>query len=188
MNYPLVKSQLSHITVKALPDAGWFLTTMAPYSSKALPLPKMLEEGMSLWDGRPPAACMAALGQKAYLCYSGPYVYNFMPAPPTDMFVQKAQMDAWTLGHDGVKAPYTAAEIEWMVELAAEVRATFTLDKVPNVFSANCIYHTSIQLLWDTVRIANTTLGQAVQQWYFGGKQVALVDSCATPLCNPTCV
>ncbi len=50
------------------------------------------------WCGaQPPANCAAALGSNAWQCYSGPVVYNFMPAPASDMFIQKAQTDAWTV-------------------------------------------------------------------------------------------
>ena len=125
MNYGLVKKALPTAHVRALPDAGWFLTTMEPYSKKAVSITTQLEKGHKLWKGAPPAACALALGDdKAYLCYSGPYIYPFMPTPLSDVMVLKAQTDAWTVGNDGVKSPFTAQEIEWLIELAAEVRAT----------------------------------------------------------------
>lgn len=188
VNYPMVKEAVSWMPVKALPDAGWFLTTMKPYSSKAAPIPKLLQEGMPAWRGVPPARCAAALGAKAWMCYSGPVVYPFMPAPLSDLMVLKAQTDAWTVGHDGVKMPPDAAELVWLTELAAETRATFVLDKVANVFSANCLYHTSLVGLWGALRVNGTLLGTAVQKWYFDGSQTHLVDSCTTPLCNKSCL
>lgn len=188
VNYPYVKQTITWMPVRALPDAGWFLSTMPPYSKSAAPLPDMLKKGMALWDGKPPAKCAAALGDKAYLCYSGPVVYNFMPAPLSDMMVCKAQMDAWTVGHDGVKMPLNAAEVAWLIELGAQTRETFAIDKVINLFSADCVYHTSLQLLWDDVKVGNTTLHQAVEQWYFDNQVSHHEDTCTTPFCNDSCV
>lgn len=188
VNYPLVKSTVSWMPVKALPDAGWFLTTMPPYSKKSEPLGTMLQKGHAAWRGLPPALCSAALGSKAYLCYSGPVVYKFMPAPLADILVLKSQNDEWTVDHDGLKFPYDAAELAWLVEFAAEVRASFVVDNVANVFSANCVYHTSLQLLWTSLAINGTKLSTAVQDWYFNNATVHLVDSCTTPLCNDSCI
>jgi hypothetical protein len=190
MNYEIVKRSLPHAHVRALPDAGWFLTTMKPYSKKAVPVGTQLEKGMALWKGTPPPVCAAAMGSgKAWMCYSGPFVYPFMPSPASDVMVLKAQTDAWTVGNDGVGKPFSVKEMEWLVELAAEVRASLQqVDHVQNDFSANCLYHTSLQLFWDTISINSVTLSTAVQSWYFGNKTVSLVDSCTLPLCNPTCL
>lgn len=127
---------------------------------------------------------------RRWQCYSGPIAYPFLPQgfPVADIMVLKAQTDAWTVGNDGVKQPYVAAEITWLMELAAEVRETFVLDKVANVFSANCIYHTAEVMFWDQIKVNGTSLGDAVQQWYFENTTTTLVDSCVTPLCNPSCV
>lgn len=191
VNWPLVRKALSGVPrLRAIPDAGWFLTTMKPYSPKSVPITKQLKDGMALWAGQPGVECAAAMGPKgAYQCYSGPVAYPFLPGPG-DVMVLKAQTDAWTLGNDGVslKPPYKAAELEWVVELAAEVRATFQLDKVASVFSANCIYHTALMSLWDTLSVGGTVLGEAVQQWFFDNITVAAVDGCQTPMCNPTCL
>lgn len=186
VNYGYVKEALSHAHVRALPDAGWFLTTVKDFDAKAVPVTEQLEKGMSLWHGQPPQKCALALGSNAWQCYSGPVVcslseicarglpcdcffcrshtkshvvvsfstptrfvrslnflcccshcvpvgkvYNFMPSPASDMFVQKAQTDAWTVGNDGAgKPPFNAKEIEWLMELAAEVRTTLLVDKV----------------------------------------------------------
>jgi len=136
VNWPLVHKVLGAGArvqrLRAVPDAGWFLTTMKPYSPKSVPVTTQLQDGMALWNGQPNPTCRAAMGEKgAYQCYSGPITYPFLPAP-ADMMVLKAQTDAWTLGNDGIslKPPYKAAELTWLIELAAEVRATFQLDKV----------------------------------------------------------
>ena len=100
VNYPYVKETVTWMPVKALPDAGWFLTTIAPYSKKSVPVPKMLKEGMAAWRGLPGTKCMDALGADAYQCYSGPIAYLYMPQPLSDLMVCKAQTDAWTVGHD----------------------------------------------------------------------------------------
>ncbi len=88
----------------------------------------------------------------------------------------------------GVKMPPDANELVWLYELAAEVRETFVLDKVVNVFSADCLYHTSLQLLWLNVEVNGTKLGEAVQSWYFDDKVTHLVDSCTTFMCNDSCL
>eukprot|EP00039_Didymoeca_costata_P006308 m.89131 g.89131 ORF g.89131 m.89131 type:complete len:361 (+) comp13206_c0_seq2:1499-2581(+) len=189
VNTPYVRDNLAayNISVKILADAGWFLTTVPPYSKSAITISEQLQEGMKLWNGLPPLECKLALKDTAYNCYSGPFLYPFLK-DHNNIMILKAQTDAWTLGNDGVKMPPNVPEALWMAKLAEYVRATFILDNVTNVFSANCVYHTSLLTLWDTVAINNVKLKDAVSSWYFNNQHVVAVDSCATPLCNPSCL
>ena len=47
-NYGYVKKTLSHAYVRALPDAGWFLTTIKPFSPKAVAPSEQLQKGWAL--------------------------------------------------------------------------------------------------------------------------------------------
>eukprot|EP01130_Rhizamoeba_saxonica_P019221 TRINITY_DN987_c0_g1_i1.p1 TRINITY_DN987_c0_g1~~TRINITY_DN987_c0_g1_i1.p1 ORF type:complete len:393 (+),score=54.19 TRINITY_DN987_c0_g1_i1:204-1382(+) len=189
MNWDVVQQQLSHVpNLKMVSDAGWFLSTVVPYSKDVEPLPEMIERGYKLWNGQVPVDCKNYDHFDPHNCYFGPIAYSFLKNRQ-NVLIQKAQTDTWVMNYNHIKTPPSPDEMTWLYYLADQVRYSYDLVQVDNVFSANCMYHTSIVSLWDTVIVNNVTLRSAVEDWYFAlGSDYKLFDTCPTPMCNLSCM
>jgi len=187
MNAEYVSQRITWATVKAAPDAGWFID--APQYDMNIPLIfDMVIAGAALWNSKGwlNQDCVNQHSSNTSLCLLAEYVYPFLDIP---IFIQKAQTDAWTVANVGIKKPYSQSEIQYMKNLASLVRESFVEASVNTVFSPMCVIHTTfLGKLFQQVTIQGVSLQQALGDWYFERKSsIDLIDSCREINCNLSC-
>ncbi|KAJ1532031.1 hypothetical protein ONE63_000665 [Megalurothrips usitatus] len=158
---------LPQVAVRGLVDSGWFLDR-APFSldgpygpNRALSASDAVQQGMSMWRARVPAACAAHYRAEPWRCYFGYRLYPTIRAP---LFIFQWLFDEAQMTADNVGAPVTKQQWDFIHKMGDNFRTTFK--NVSAVFAPSCIAHTVLTKRdWASVRIDRVTLPAALRCW-----------------------
>jgi len=126
-------------------------------------------------------------------CIFAPYTYPFIKSP---LFLLNSRFDSYQVGsilgvrcNPNVKGNCSATQIDQMDgygKLFYDTIAPVLQSSKDGVFITACYTHQQeTALVWDTIKIQNSSINTAFAKWYNNVK-IKLVDNCDFP-CNDSC-
>jgi len=188
----------SHITVKGMADAGWFLDTTningqpSPYFAELPGAYKMWNSSSTL---KP--QCISNFPGQEWKCLFAMHFYDYITTP---VFITQSQIDVYQLGvlyelpcaNDLTKC--TAEEYTSLFEWASLFRNSLksaSSNPSTGMFVDGCPTHCQSQgdSSWDHTYINKESIASAFWQWYSSSNttSVKYEDDCTSYPCNTSC-
>eukprot|EP00026_Physarum_polycephalum_P010167 Phypoly_transcript_10319.p1 GENE.Phypoly_transcript_10319~~Phypoly_transcript_10319.p1 ORF type:complete len:378 (+),score=53.45 Phypoly_transcript_10319:114-1247(+) len=173
---------------RAFVDCAWFLN-IAQYNSDFYFFQNIAKQLLSQFNAVYDATCAEKLGENQWMCFHTQYAWTYLS---TMAFYAEFQFDSANLGYDGAGEPFDSGKEAFALSFQKDMLSDQA--QVPHLFSASCYLHEVIDgPLFTNVHIGNTSISDAVGQWFFAGSKSApppparYVDTCSGIACNPTC-